>query len=164
MPGPRKARIGDILVRHSQLTSQQVSRILAVQEKDGRPFGKLAQIMFGLTTRAIEAAWVDQYLSFETQVDLETQSIDASVLQVVSRRQAWQLQLMPLRREEGCLLVATSEQRLVRSANFVWRRLGEPVLLMVAPAAQLEACLQEHYPWPAMQQSVGHSLVGVGST
>lgn len=163
MPGQRKARIGDILTRNNQLTSQQVSQILAVQEKDGRPFGQLAEEMFSLSTQAIEAAWVDQYLTSDTRVDLHAQQIDPGVLGVLTRRQAWQLQLLPLRREDGQLLVATSESRLVRSVNYVWRRLGEPVRLLVAPASELEACLQEHYPWPAMLDQVASGrLVGAG--
>lgn len=160
MPGLRKARIGDILKRNNRLTSQQVSQILAVQEKDDRPFGELAESMFGLATQAIEEAWVEQYRTYGTRVDLQVEQIDPSVLGVLSRRQAWQLQLLPLRREDGHLLIATSEQRLVRSVNYVWRRLGEPVLLLIASASQLEACLHEHYAWPAMQQQVGLRMVG----
>ena len=162
MPGPRKARIGDILKLNYQLTSQQVSQILAVQEQKDRPFGELAEAMFGLTTQAIEAAWVDQYLTYDTKVDLHAEQIDSSVLGVLSRRQAWQLQLLPLRREDGRLLVATSEQRLVRSVTYVWRRLAEPVLLLIAPTSQLEACLHQYYPWPAMQQQVGLRMVSAG--
>ena len=163
MPGPRKARIGDILKLDNQLTSQQVAQILAVQEKDDRPFGELAQAMFGLTTQAIEAAWVDQYLTYGIRIDLHAEQIYSSVLGVLSRRQAWQLQVLPLRREDGRLLVATSEQRLVRSVTYVWRRLGEPVRLLIAPTSQLDACLHQYYPWSAMQQQqVGLRMVSAG--
>jgi len=154
MPGLRKARIGDVLKLNGELTSKQVSQILAVQEKNGCPFGQLAQEMFGLTTQAIQTAWVDQYLTLDTRVDLHTQQVDPGVLDVITRRQAWQLQLMPLCRQDGVLRVATTQQRLLRSCNFVWRRLGEPVCLLIAPWAQLEMLLDEYYPWPAMRQQV----------
>jgi len=154
MPGPRKARIGDVLTQHGQLTSQQVDQILIAQKTNGRPFGDLAQQMFGLTHKAIEAAWVDQYLDCETQVDLEAQHMDPVVLGLISRRQAWQLQLLPLCRQDHMLLVATTRKRLVRSVNFVWRRLREPVLVRVADPDQLETFLGKHYPWPAMKQPV----------
>lgn len=162
MPGLRKVRFGDILTTHRQLTAEQVAEILAAQETNHRPFGQLAQQMFGVTAQAIEAAWVQQYLSYGTRVDLAQQQVDPQVLGVLTRRQAWQLQLLPLRREEGQLLVATCSSRLARAVKFAWRRLGEPVFVLVAPKPQLEDHLHEYYPWPAMQQQVSVGLTAVG--
>ncbi len=107
--------------------------------------------MFGVAPQAVEDAWTQQYLSYNTQIEhLDDQRVDPAVLDVLSRRQAWQLMMMPLRREDGQLILATTRQRLTRAINFTWRRLNEPVLILIAPQDQLESCLQDHYPWPAM--------------
>ncbi len=164
MSGPQKARIGTILKKHHWLTAEQVTQILATQEHSHRPFGQLAQRMFGVTADAIEAAWVEQYLQYGTKVDLASQQIDPRVLNRLTRRQAWQLQLLPLRHEDNQLVVATCPERLARSVKFAWRRLNEPVFVVVADRLQLEEHLQLHYPWPAMEHlsCVGPAAVGSG--
>lgn len=160
MPGPQTARIGEFLRKQGQLTNQQITAILTAQAKSGRPFGDLAQQMYAVSARAVEAAWVEQYLSYGTCVDLDGQQVDPTVLGLLTRRQAWQLQLLPLRREDGRLLVATSHERLTRTVNYAWRRLGQPVVVLVASASQLQQHLQHRYPWPAMRdaQAVGTAL------
>ena len=147
----RTGRMGELLVQQGVLTEQQVQAILEEQARSSRPFGDLAERMFNVDADAIEQAWVDQYLSFGTEVDLETQRIDVDVLRVLNRRQAWQFQMLPLRREENELLVATTRERLPRAANFAWRRMHDPVFFLIARRPQLEQFLMEHYPWPAME-------------
>lgn len=150
MAGQNYERLGTILRRHGQLRAAQVASILTKQAVSGRPFGELAQQMFGLDHRVIEQAWIEQYLQHGTEVDLHTQFMDRNVRGVVTRRQAWQFDLLPIRREDDQLMIATTARRLPRTVTFAWRRLREPVYLVVAPQAQLEHYLQMHYPWQAM--------------
>jgi len=144
-------RIGELLVEAGVLTADQVQQVLDAQRREGRPFGDLAERMFGVEPEAVEQAWVDQYLSFDTEIDLETQRIDTEVLRLLNRRQAWQFELLPLRRERGELLLATTSNRLVRAANFAWRRFQDPVMLLISCRPQLEQFLQRHYPWRAVE-------------
>lgn len=147
-------RIGELLVEAGVLSHDQVEQVLEAQRREARPFGDLAERMFGIEPEAVEQAWVDQYLSFDTEIDLETQRIDTEVLRLLNRRQAWQFRLLPLRRESGELLMTTTARRLVRAANFSWRRFNDPVMLLISRRGQLEQFLQEHYPWPAMEDVV----------
>ena len=154
------ARIGGILIQHGEMTRGQVAAVLEAQCHDGCPFGELARRMFSVGRTAIERAWTCQYLRFGTQVDLRAQRIDTRVLAVLSRRQAWQMRMVPLYREVlplaqrgRHLVVATTEARLPRAVTFAWRRLGEPVHIVVAPAGQIEHYLHKHYPWPAMRRA-----------
>jgi MshEN domain len=144
-------RMGELLVTAGVLTAQQVNDILEQQRDCGRPFGDLAERMFGIKPEVVEKAWIEQYLTFQTEVDLETQRIDVEVLRVLNRRQAWQFHLLPIRRENDELIVATSRQRLPRAVNFAWRRLHDPVFFLIAQRPQLEHFLMQHYPWPAME-------------
>jgi len=144
-------RIGELLVEAGVLDRGQVDRVLEAQRREGRPFGDLAERMFGVEPEAVEQAWVDQYLTFDTEVDLETQQIDTEVLRLLNRRQAWQFRLLPMRYEHGELIVSTTGSSLVRAANFAWRRFNDPVMLLISRRAQLERFLQAHYPWPAME-------------
>lgn len=146
-------RIGQLLVRNGALTEPQVDEILAAQEQSGRPFGDLAERLFGISPEVVEQAWIEQYLGYETAVDLRTQDIDVEVLKVLNRRQAWQFRMLPLRQENGELIAATTRDKLTRAVNFAWRRMHDPVFFLIAQRPQLEEFLMEHYPWAAMEQT-----------
>lgn len=148
----RGVRIGEILVSQGVLTRDQVQAVVEQQQRCARPFGDLAERMFGINTEDVERAWIEQYVSYGTDVDLETQEVDVEVLRLLNRRQAWQFHMLPLRREEHELLLATCREALPKAVNFAWHRLHDPVFFLVAQRPQLEEFLMEHYPWPAMYQ------------
>jgi len=89
-----------------------------VQKISHRPFGDLAERLFGIDARAVEDAWVEQYVRMTGVVDLEEQKVDTECLRVLNRRQAWQFHLLPTHREEENLGLATSAQDLVKAVNF----------------------------------------------
>ncbi len=142
-------QIGQLLVEQGVLTEAQVQHILKVQRMSHRPFGDLAERLYGINPRAVEDAWVEQYLRTAGVVDLDEVEIETECLRLLNRRQAWQFHLLPLHREddEG-LQVATSADHLVRSVNFVTRTLDEPVHFLIAGRRQLREFLMRHYPVP----------------
>src|SRR5438552_9568459 len=68
--------IGQLLVEQGVLTPRQVEHILKVQKESHRPFGDLAERLFGINPRAVEDAWVEQYTRTVGIVDLDEQQID----------------------------------------------------------------------------------------
>ena len=143
-------RMGELLVEAGALSREQVDAILTEQKNAARPFGDLAERMFGVSAEKVERAWIEQYLAYGTEIDLETQRIDVEVLTLLNRRQAWQFRLLPMRRERDDVIIATTRQDLPRAVNFAWRRMTDPVYLVIAKRPQLEHFLMAHYPWPAM--------------
>ena len=145
---PHYLPMGQILRRRGLLTDQQIEQILAAQSLDGRPFGELAEILFGLDHDQIEDAWKSQYLSLEPPVDLDRETVDPAVVGLIERRAAWQFELVALRRENGQLVVVTSPKRLNRSVVFAWRHFAEPVRVIVCDdPKQMTRCLNRHHPW-----------------
>ena len=140
--------IGQLLIEQGVLTEAQVEHVLKVQKMSHRPFGDLAERLYGINPRAVEDAWVEQYLRTVGVVDLDEQEIDTECLRLLSRRQAWQFHVLPLNREEQSLQMATSAQDLVRSVNFSTRRIDEPVHFLIAERSQLREFLMKHYPVP----------------
>ena len=53
MPG---IRIGQLLVEQGVLSDVQVQHILTVQKQSGRPFGDLAERLFGISPKCVEDA------------------------------------------------------------------------------------------------------------
>lgn len=141
-------QIGRLLVEQGVLTDRQVEHILKVQRVSHRPFGDLAERLYGISPEAIEDAWVEQYVRMSGELDLREQEIDADCLRHINRRQAWQFHILPLGRDEQALNVATDAASLIRAVNFSARRLDEPVCFVIAQRSQLRDFLMRHYPVP----------------
>jgi hypothetical protein len=136
------------LIQQGVLTEQQVQHILAVQKVSSRPFGDLAERLFGVDPCVVEDAWVEQYIRVAGVVDLEQQRVDAECLRKLNRRQAWQFQLLPLHKEQERMSVATSPEQLVRAVNFSTRKLDDDLYFVIAEREQLREFLMRHYPVP----------------
>lgn len=146
MPG---LRIGELLVEQGLLLPIQVQQILNEQRQSARPFGDLAERLFGVSPKAIEDAWVRQYASFAGVVDISQVKVEAGCLRLLNRRQAWQFKLLPLDYDEqGDLRVATDQDHLVGALNFASRTFDDPVLMVLAERRQLRDFLMKHYPVP----------------
>jgi hypothetical protein len=142
-------QIGQLLVEQGILTPFQVERILQVQTTSHRPFGDLAERLFGINPTAVEDAWVEQYVRTVGITDLESCEIDRNCLPLISRRQAWQFHILPLGRENDQLQFATGSSNLVRAVNFSVRALNEPFYFQIAESEQLQHFLMRHYPVPS---------------
>jgi hypothetical protein len=141
-------QIGQLLVQQGVLTEKQVQHIVSVQRVSHRPFGDLAERLYGVSPEAIEDAWVQQYVQMAGVVDLNEIKVDTDCLRYINRRQAWQFQILPTHREEQNLHVATDAEHLIRAVNFSTRRLDEPVFFVIARKTQLREFLMRHYPVP----------------
>jgi hypothetical protein len=150
--------IGELLVEQGVLTRRQVEHVLQVQRICRRPFGDLAERLYGISPRAVEDAWVEQYLRIVGTIDLDEQVCDEQCLRLLSRRQAWQFHVLPMNRDDGDLSVATSADGLVRGVNFSVRTLGEPVYFRIAQREQLREFLMRHYPVPQFIAHYADSL------
>ena len=151
-------QIGQLLIEQGVLTEKQVAHILKVQKISHRPFGDLAERLYGINPRAIEDAWVQQYVRIAGTVDLDEQRMDEQCLRLINRRQAWQFHVLPVNREEQNLNLATTAEGLVRAVNFSTRKLDEPVYFQIAERKQLREFLMKHYPVPQFIAQFSESL------
>ncbi len=150
--------MGQLLVEQGVLTAQQVQQILEAQKTSHRPFGDLAERLFGVDPHAIEDAWVEQYLRTTGVVDLNDIKIDTDCLRLLNRRQAWQFHALPTNRDGGDLGIATSPENLVRAVNFTSKKIDEPVYFLIAEREQLREFLMRHYPVPNFIAQYAESL------
>ena len=145
MPG---IQIGQLLVQQGVLTEKQVQHILTVQRSSHRPFGDLAERLYGVSPEAVEDAWVYQYVQMAGVVDLAELEVDKQCLRCINRRQAWQFQILPTHHDDQHLNIATDAEHLIRAVNFSTRRIDEPVYFVIANRQQLREFLMKHYPVP----------------
>lgn len=104
-----------------------------MQKASHRPFGDLAERLYGIAPKAIEDAWVEQYLRIAGVTDLEEQEVEVECLRLLNRRQAWQFHSLPLNRQDRTMQVATDAEHLVRAVNFSTRKIDEPVSFLIDP-------------------------------
>lgn len=156
---PAGIQIGQLLVEQGTLTEKQVAHILKVQKVSHRPFGDLAERLYGINPRAVEDAWVQQYVRIAGTVDLDEQRVDEECLRLINRRQAWQFHVLPMTRDEQQnVSLATTAEGLVRAVNFTTRHIDEPVHFQIAERTQLRAFLMKHYPVPQFIAQFSESL------
>jgi hypothetical protein len=141
-------QIGELLMEQGVLTPRQVEHILRVQKESHRPFGDLAERLYGISPQAVEDAWVQQYIRMTGTIDLDDQKFDEQCLRLLNRRQAWQFHMLPMHRGADDLNIATSALDLVRAVNFSSKKFDEPIYFQIAERQQLKEFLMKHYPVP----------------
>lgn len=142
-------RIGELLVEQGVLSEQQVFEVVEAQRRTGEPFGVIAERLFDVTSESIEKAWAEQYHRFTGDLDLSAERFDPRAMELVTRRQAWQFELIPIRFDHGGeLLIAASQRRLPRAVTFVARQLEHVTFFRITDTEQLRTYLQRYYPMP----------------
>lgn len=139
-------RIGDVLVRAGVLSEFERDAIVREQAQAGKPFGLLAEELFGVEPKRIEQAWAEQYAELVGEFDLRDARIDPDVVSVVSPRQAWQFRLLPIRRDPEGLLLCSTRRDLPRALRFATTHLAEPSCFVVADPVSLGEAMVEHRP------------------
>lgn len=143
-------RLGDLLVQHACLTPEQRDEILEHQRQSGRPFGVLAEELFGVSPQDVEHAWAVQYVSIAPRFDPRLHAIDPLILALIDRRQAWQFRLIPVRREGDENVFVTTVEDLARALRFTGWRVQGPCTFCICDRETLAIALGMHYPIEGM--------------
>ena len=143
---PSMVRLGDLLVQRGALTDAQRDRILAAQAVRPRPFGALAEELFGISPQAVEQAWAEQYAAVARRIDPRSVNVEPRVLALIERRQAWQFGLIPIGVEDAELHLVTAPDYLARAMRFAGWRIAMPCTFSICDTATLATSLGVHYP------------------
>jgi hypothetical protein len=146
----REARIGELLVAAGVLDDGQVHRILDLQRASGEPFGLLCERHLGIAGGLIEQAWATQYARITRTVDPATEVYDSAATALVTRRQAWQFRVLPIRFDGPDLMIATTQGSLCRALRFVTNVIGVPAYLVLAEPPRLGEALCRMYSLPGL--------------
>ena len=112
-------QIGELLMEQGVLTPRQVEHILRVQKESHRPFGDLAERLYGISPQAVEDAWVQQYIRMTGTIDLDDQKFDEQCLRLLNRRQAWQFHMLPMNRSDENLNIAGQHLQTMGEIGYV---------------------------------------------
>lgn len=148
-----KLRLGQLLVESGILADWQVERVLQEQAVCGQPFGLICERLFHVDPEQVEHAWSRQYAGLTRQVDPRIEAVEPRAAASVTRRQAWQFRVMPLRFDGDELVMATTQQHLPRALRFANNVIGVPVYFVLASPAALGEALCQQYPMAGMTPS-----------
>lgn len=147
-------KIGEMLVRNKILSQAEVDRAVAEQRESSEPFGVVCERLFGVHPKVVEGAWAEQYASLVAKVPARLDEVDTIAEAMVSRRQAWQFRVAPLRFEEDELVVATCVPDLPRALRFATTHIAAPVFFVLVTPEELGAHLERRFPMMGMDADV----------
>jgi hypothetical protein len=154
-----RLRLGEILVRRGVLSEAECQAVLERQRESNRPFGVIAEELFGVPPRVLQDAWAEQYEQMAGRVDPLNERVSPEAVGMLRRRQAWQFRMLPLRFEQGELLLCTTRAHLPRALNFAYRSIGPNCSFVLAETRSLGEALQKHYPWQGPMDVMGMDLL-----
>jgi len=143
-------RLGQLLVDAGVLTDLQVEATLVRQKETGEPFGLICEREFGVSPVAIEEAWAAQYARWTRHVDPSVEVFEPNALELITRRQAWQFRVLPIRFDGRELMLATTQRHIRRGLRFANNVLGVPSYFVMARPQELGLALCKHYALPGM--------------
>jgi hypothetical protein len=147
--------IGAILVERGVMKQKQVDAVLQEQQRQRKPFGKLANHMFGIPEREVHKAWAAQTGRFCDHVDLACEPSDENLIHLLTAREAWLIRALPLRVEQGELIVASTVVDLPEAMGLLRQKVRWPIRFVVADRKQLEYFLLHRYAAePVVEQAV----------
>jgi PleD family two-component response regulator len=105
---PEKMKLGEILIQQKILTPLLVSRIIEISGSTHRRFGQTLEDMELLTGQELAQALALQF-GYKIVTDIESLSIDAATLKLVSVEDAVINRIFPLQIKNGKLALAMSD-------------------------------------------------------
>lgn len=153
-------RLGELLVVQGVITPEQQEEILQAQKQSGRPFGVIAEEQFGVAPAAIENAWTIQYAMIAPRLDPSECEIPAQVLELVTKRQAWQFGFIPCDVKEEEITLVCARETLARSLRFVNWRINGLCTFAICDLKTLRRGLETHYPFPGADMDLADRFGG----
>lgn len=143
--------IGQILIGQGVLDAGQVEQVLLRQAEREQPFGRIAQDLFGISEGCVLSALAEQVAMRSPEASLATEHFDPQVLRLISAQDAWDRLVLPIRWEDGELLVATTEETLPAAIELLSARLDVPFHFAIAEMRPLEEFIANLYAYEGVE-------------
>ena len=126
----KKKKIGEILVAQGKVTKEQIDEALAIQKTDARNIGKIL-VSLGYISEDDLAQALSMRLNVEYVALFEVE-VDPEVLGIIEEDVLIQHKAVPLRIEDGRLIVAMSDPNDIYARSDLTISAGFPVTAVVA--------------------------------
>jgi type IV pilus assembly protein PilB len=137
-------RIGQIFVDMGFIADEQLDMLIEEQQQNpGQMIGKVAMDMGLITDEQLAQSLAEQ---MDIQyVDLEGMQYDQEVLHELTAAMAQLYRVVPIRKSDDILTIATSEPQNISITDELRRFLGYQIRLLVATESQINSAINRHY-------------------
>jgi type IV pilus assembly protein PilB len=147
-PSGGRPLLGASLVRRGHLNTEGLEQALAEHERSGLPLGRVLIGLGLITTRDLAEALAEQHgLAF---VDLNETKLDDEAVTLLPEGVARRYDAMPVRVENGTLVVAVADPTNILAHDDLRLALGTDMRIVVADAVQLEEAMGRRYRHAAL--------------
>ncbi len=142
-PLPEGMQLGSLLQEEGLLTQARLDAALTEQRATGKPLGRIL-IEAGVISESDLVRMLARQVGLDF-VDLGESSVDPSVATLIPEALARRYQALPIRWEEGRLVVAMADPSNVFAVDDIRALTGAEIRTVVATAGQLEATIDRFH-------------------
>jgi type IV pilus assembly protein PilB len=147
------SRLGAILIADDLITEAELQKALVIQKETGHLLGRILLDAKLISEKDLYWALARQ-AGLEFEPDVDRAKVPTELADLLLRADAVRLQAVPLRDDDGQVIVAVADARKVRDVEEI---LGRPMRAVLANPDQLNALLVKTYG--ADRGRIGESLV-----
>ena len=136
-------RLGDLLVKMSRITEQQLIEALKVQKNEGGKLGEVIVKMNFITEKGILEALSDQFGI--PQINLEQTEIDVDVLPLIPLNTIRRFHIMPIRQVNNMLTIAISDPTKAFDLKEIKLLTGLDIEPLLASENAISKAIETHY-------------------
>jgi type IV pilus assembly protein PilB len=135
--------LGEILRENGTITAEQLKEALKRQRESHEILGHILYDLGAVSERDLQQAWGVQ-LGREF-VDLRETLLSADLIRRLDGALARRYCAIPLREEDGTVVVAMANPLDVRALAEIAQNIGRPVRSAIASASELEEAIEKYY-------------------
>ncbi len=139
----KQTRLGDSLVEKEILTQKRVEEAISLQQKTGKRMGQIL-IEKGWASEQDVLMAIGEQLSVP-YVRLRSGIYDPDVVNLLDRKTATRLKVLPLQKIRGAIMLATDDPQAIPSFDEVEQRLGFRVYPVLAQREAIMSAIQDVY-------------------
>lgn len=136
-------RLGDLLVKMSRITEQQLIEALKVQKNEGGKLGEVIVKMNFITEKGILEALSDQFGI--PQINLDQTEIDVDVLPLIPLNTIRRFHIMPIRKLNNMLTIAISDPTKAFDLKEIKLLTGLDIEPLLASENAIAKAIETHY-------------------
>jgi type IV pilus assembly protein PilB len=136
-------RLGDLLVKMSRITEQQLIEALKVQKNEGGKLGEVIVKMNFITEKGILEALSDQFGI--PQINLDQTEIDVDVLPLIPLNTIRRFHIMPIRQVNNMLTIAMSDPTKAFDLKEIKLLTGLDIEPLLASENAIAKAIETHY-------------------
>lgn len=136
-------RLGDLLVRMSRITEQQLLEALKVQKNEGGKLGEIIVKMNFITEKGILEALSDQFGI--PQINLDQTEIDPDVIPLIPLNTIRRFHIMPIRKMNNMLTIAISDPTKAFDLKEIKLLTGLDIEPLLASENAIAKAIETHY-------------------